>query len=791
MTTSLQESELMDQQRIVWVFSTLLLLAVQLNVAAQEVRIEVAHSTTTVKCAGVENHLAIVKASMPTAGADANASAFGFALIPANGDVRMFARYWFFFTDKVLSKRDDDSGTLGRNLIEAEQTLKPKVEKFFGDCSVANAKPVILEVLDRVTTETSVTDVISALSTTGLQFSAVTESKQNLANSLTDNAESHVALSAVMRTTVQLQSDGTRPPPGPPNEVKASLDQSEAIKKNVKELEAKIDSLSSWNRELSILLVAALSLSAALVIAAILLFSLKPRLLHRILAVPEVTNEITQRIVTAVRLMPPPNSGNENARSTDHAENKAIREFISNHFGRKFLDPDVEKNLGNLTSELNQHLLPLAHKDANGSSRTLSRLKSAGKQVQTMWEAYSEKPCPSGALTTLQKDWAALQNTFQPFKQNDFAGVLSHARESVAVFQLFHERFRDQNHKPEEVRQEFDGLLKELEKTYNDFTSPEQRITLSPRYQFADLSFKLHSYNETTQSVITTIQKVLPNASGPIDEMTSALVAKLNSNTELVSNAEAIKAANEKLTSELETLKTQAEESTQLAGALSRYVYLSTDTQLDSPQVQAILQTFTAGNYTHRQLRLRLSAALEALDHAVATVTKSGCTNALAALRISDFKDHLAKVLTNIEQYAGEELWKKCLSSGFSEERWLHHLLRAELVARTYFADDDSLALLIAPLSEASTALVATIREFNVHVPLITLLSDPPAGAQVRYEVDSKLKELMGFKQKVHARLEQLKQGEDPKFIVDVELFPWRSDTIGNDGEVIAISGSQ
>lgn len=780
----------MDQQRIVWALSTFLLLAVQLNVAAQEVTIQIARLTTAINCGAGEHHLAIVKASMPNAGTDGNGSGFGFALVPAKGDVKMFARYWFFFPGKVLNKRDDDKGTLGNNLLPAQQTFKANVENFLGDCSLAHARPIIVDALDHVTTDTSVADVIKTLSASGLQFGAVTETRQNLGNPLTDSERSYVAISEVARTAVRQQAAVTASQAPSPEVATGRPDQSEEIKKNIKELETKIDSLSGRNRQLLILLITAGSLIVALVIAAIVLLYLKPGLRRRILYDPETTTEITQRIVSALRIIPPPDTKErDGAGSMEKGEITAYRDFISGHFGRKFLDQDVHKGLKNLADELNQNLLPLAGNDSNGASPTLDRLKSAREQVQAMWETFSTKPCPSGALTRLQKDWSTLQNTFQPFKQNDFQGVLSYARKSVTLFQFLSETF-NQTHNPEDLKHEIEKLLKDLQNIHNDFTRPEQRYSLSPASLLVDLREKLSDYKRTKEKVITSITKVLPDASGEIDEMTAALVAKFNSNSELVSSTEALKAFNEKLKGERESFKTQAQESTQLAGALSHYVHLSTDTQLDSSQVKAILQRFTAGGTTHRQLRLRLAAALEALDQAVETVRNAGGTDALEALKISDFKNHLDRVLANLENFAGEDLWNKCLYSGFSE-RWLHNLFRADLVASTYFADDDSLKLLIAPLSEAATALRAAIREFDVRVSVLTLLSDPPAEAIVRYEVDPKLKELPGYRQKTQARWEQRKQGEDPKFIVDVELFPWQSDTNGSDGVVVAISGSQ
>jgi hypothetical protein len=783
---------------LIWLLGTFLFLAVQNTVVAQnplEVTVEVAESLTSVKCAGREHHLAIVKASMPNPGSDGSGSALGVALVPPKGEVKLFARYWFFFPGQALNKRDDDSGAAVGNLKEAGSTSKAHLDKFFESCLVEKEKPVITQVLD---TAVSIDDAVKTLSANGLQFKAVTSSKQNLDKPLTMFEESYVAFSTVMRTAlqqrawdgasqIQSQGDSTGVPV-------VAVDQSEAIKKNLKELDGKIDSIASRNRLLLILLTAILSLGVAVVTTAAVLFYLKQWGQPRSHFDPEVQKAITQRKIEEElkKFQKPDAKGDDDGKHDDNAETIALREFISNHFGSKFLDQDIRKGLNNLTAELDQNLLPLAGNNSNGPSPTLARLQSARQQVHTMWETYSKKECPSGALTTLQKDWASLQNTFQPFQQDDFKEVLSYARESVALFQFLSEMFKDQTHNPQGVKQAIEKLLKDLEAIHHDFSTSEPRYSLStlgPDSLVFDLRCKLQSHDEISERVNTTIKEVLPNASGPIDEMTTALVNKFNSNKHLVSNAASLETANGQLTREIESLKVQTQESTQLAGALSRYVHLSADTQLEPAQVQTILQRFTAGNYTHRQLRLRLSAALEALDRAVVAVSHADRMNALEALKISEFKDHLDGLLTNLESFDGDAIWKECLSSGLLG-KWLHHLLRAELVARTYFADDDSLALLIAPLTEACTALRATICQFNVQVPFLTLLSEPPPEATLRYEIDSNLSELPEFKEKVAAKLKQRKPGEDPKFIVDVEVFPWWADGNGNKGEVVAISGS-
>ncbi|MCA1565907.1 MAG: hypothetical protein LC803_09770 [Acidobacteria bacterium] len=286
------------------------------------------------------------------------------------------------------------------------------------------------------------------------------------------------------------------------------------------------------------------------------------------------------------------------------------------------------------------------------------------------------------------------------------------------------------------------------------------------------------------------VSSVLPKASGNIDEMVSGLVTEFNSKIELAKKAEAFRDEAEGLKTELEESQAQAKDSMELAGALSQYVNLSADKKLAPPQVRDILEQFNVGESAHRQLRLRLSAALPALDQALEEVRQAGRGDALDALRINDFKDQLRGLLTNIEDFTGDAMWKDCLSSGFSKQ-WLHNLFRAQLLAQTYFAEDEALARLVAPLAEAGAALRAAIRHFNVRVPCLSLLRKPPAGARVDYEVDPKLSKLSEVRRKVRATLRSAQGDFDNAldFIVDVESFPFQSDSTEDfGGRVVVVS---
>lgn len=302
----------------------------------------------------------------------------------------------------------------------------------------------------------------------------------------------------------------------------------------------------------------------------------------------------------------------------------------------------------------------------------------------------------------------------------------------------------------------------------------------------------VRSVQTKLHSASLSISKLLPGISGTIDVMVKGLAEEFGSKVSLAARAEEFKGQVESLQGELEGSKAQAKESTGLASALSCYVNLSVEEVSEPDRVAEIFRRFSSGERTHRQLRLRLSAATSALDQAIEEVRREGREDALIALRVGDFHERLWKLLTNMEDFRGDAMWRECLSAGFSEQ-WLHNLLRAELLARTYFTQGGALSRLSDPLTEASTALRMTLSDFDVRVPFIDLLSKPTAGARVDYEVDPKLNRLQEVRRKVQAMLREQSKVEDGfNFIVDVGSFPFQSGSAESfGGRVIVVSPSE
>jgi len=268
------------------------------------------------------------------------------------------------------------------------------------------------------------------------------------------------------------------------------------------------------------------------------------------------------------------------------------------------------------------------------------------------------------------------------------------------------------------------------------------------------------------------ISGVVDQASGTIDDMVASLIAKYRSNEDLATRTNEIKQNAERLEGELIEARARADNSTRLAVALSQYVNLCTDGDaLDGNQVRAIYEQFIGGEETHRELRLRLSATLLSLKRAVEKVGGAGRTDVLTALRINRFEPELWNLLKDMENFKGDSLWRLRLLKGF-ESQWLHDLLRADLLATTYFGDDEVLSSLIDPLRQAGEALRATMRTFGVKFPPVRLLSAPPRGTEPETSVDPSLFRLQVVKQEVRRILSEHR---GLVFLVDIESFPFEA----------------
>jgi len=205
-----------------------------------------------------------------------------------------------------------------------------------------------------------------------------------------------------------------------------------------------------------------------------------------------------------------------------------------------------------------------------------------------------------------------------------------------------------------------------------------------------------------------------------------------------------------------------------LASKLSTYLNMPAESTLGAAtEANSYLRQLEQEGDEHRQLRLRLSAALIALHQASEKVRSKDRAVVLKLLQLEDITTGLVKLLQILGKLPGEKLWSIGIANAFSEG-WLHRLFRAELILKTYYSTGQPL---YEPIHQAGEALRQAMGAFGVELkPAITLLEEPPKGAETLYNAHPLLYAQEEVKKKVRERID----AGGITFVVDVEAVPYQ-----------------
>jgi hypothetical protein len=121
-----------------------------------------------------------------------------------------------------------------------------------------------------------------------------------------------------------------------------------------------------------------------------------------------------------------------------------------------------------------------------------------------------------------------------------------------------------------------------------------------------------------------------------------------------------------------------------------------------------------------------------------------------------------------MEECTGEQLWHKGLSEGFSQ-KWLHYLIRADLLLRTYYADQREFGSLRRAISLACSTILTALHEFQVEVVEVGLLGERPKEMDIE-AIHSEIRKLPAVRDKVRWKLTDTHTQE---LVVDVTSFPY------------------
>ena len=168
----------------------------------------------------------------------------------------------------------------------------------------------------------------------------------------------------------------------------------------------------------------------------------------------------------------------------------------------------------------------------------------------------------------------------------------------------------------------------------------------------------------------------------------------------------------------------------------------------------------------HLQLRTGLSSALIALDKAIKASPED--KEVVDALYLDKIQEGIQVLLKMMEDCSGEQLWHKALSEGF-RENWLHNLIRAELLLRTYYADRREFSFLRTAVSLACSSILVALHELQVEVVEVRLLEERPREMETEPVYDG-IRNLPTVRESVSARLSNT---ETKEMVVDVISFPY------------------
>lgn len=286
-----------------------------------------------------------------------------------------------------------------------------------------------------------------------------------------------------------------------------------------------------------------------------------------------------------------------------------------------------------------------------------------------------------------------------------------------------------------------------------------------------DLNRAIDAVFNVHQKVTDELRRALPNQEGKMGELVTSLVAEYLKAKPEAERAQGLEVEKSNLRNKLDQAQAELEAGKQLADEIALEFNLNPDRLKGNEQaIAATLKRLKEERESsvYLQLRLGLSSALIAFEKTANTTGSAEQNEVLEALNLQKVKDGIRTLLTQMEECTGEQLWHRALSEGFSE-KWLHYLIRADLLLRTYYADRKEFAWLSKVVSFACSAILAALYEFQVEVVEVGLLGERPKEIDTE-SVYSGIRNLQAVRDKVRWKL---MNGQTQELVVDVTSFPY------------------
>jgi hypothetical protein len=269
------------------------------------------------------------------------------------------------------------------------------------------------------------------------------------------------------------------------------------------------------------------------------------------------------------------------------------------------------------------------------------------------------------------------------------------------------------------------------------------------------------------EAILHATDHVLPGQTDSIYERVNSLVQEYRSLKPRADRAQEFEDRSKNLQTQLDTVSSEIQAAETLVDEI--ILQLNFKKQSDQRRITTTLNRLRIerNSSPYLQLRMGLSSAMIALEKATNTNASAEHQELIEALFLGNVKKSLKELLGKIEDCSGDQLWTDVLYEGFNDQ-WLHYLIRADLLLRTYYSGRNEFSLLRKAVSLTCTSILAALHDFQVEVVEIELFEQLPTNMETE-AVYPGLRNLPAVRDKVGFMVQNIKAGN---VVVDVTSFP-------------------
>lgn len=292
---------------------------------------------------------------------------------------------------------------------------------------------------------------------------------------------------------------------------------------------------------------------------------------------------------------------------------------------------------------------------------------------------------------------------------------------------------------------------------------------LQKYHRAADFPRTVDAVVSSYESILRDTDHLLPEQTSSIPDRVGSLAREYRNLKPKADRADELEATSKSLQTQLDVANSELLAGKTLVDEIALELNFKNDSINHPGRITTTLNRLrderTSSPYL--QLRMGLSSAMMALEKASSANGSAEHGELMDALFLNNVKKGLNELLSRMEECSGAQLWTDVLYEGFNQQ-WLHYLLRADLLLRTYYSSRNEFSLLRNAVSLASTSILAALHDFQVEIVEVGLFEELPANMETQ-PVYPGLRNLPAVMEKVGLMVQNIKAVE---VVVDVTSFP-------------------